>query len=81
MEVADPKQGVFSTELVREERLGGVIRYRLSGKVAPEGTFVNVTVYNHIQILEEGHWRARPTDSSLERRVLDAVSQKLSPKK
>ena len=79
IQILEEEKGYFSSELVRESQPLAT-KYRVSGTVVFDGAGVVVTLYKHQQILENENWKTIPSDLVLEKKILDAVVQKLSKK-
>jgi hypothetical protein len=77
IEIADKKRGYFTSELIKDYQPYQKSKYRLSGTVMFDGTGTIVKLYKQLQVEDGNTWVTVPSDLTLERKILDAVSKKL----
>jgi hypothetical protein len=80
IELAEPKQGYFSSELIKDYQPGQRSRYRVSGTVMFDGAATVVKLHKQMELEQNGVWVTIPSDLLLESKILDAVGKKLRGK-
>jgi hypothetical protein len=78
IEVIDKKRGYFASELVKDYQPFQRSRYRVSGTVLFDGTSTVVKLYKQLEIEQGDLWKTIPSDLSLESKILETVSRRLS---
>jgi hypothetical protein len=78
IEIADKKRGYFTSELIKDYQPFQKTKYRLSGTVMFDGAGTIVKLYKQLQVEDGNTWVTVPSDLTLERKILDTVSKKLT---
>lgn len=75
IEIRDEARMFLSTKEIRETTPQGPIKSRLSATVRADESGANLRIYRELHRLLNGRWISLPSDQTIEKRLLEKISE------